>query len=264
VHERGGELHALLVAQRELLDALLGVLGDAEALDPLARRVLRGGLVAAVQLGEVAQVAIDAHLRIQPALLGHVAEQALLLAGDGCPVPQHLAGVGLEHAEGDAHRRGLARAVGTDEADDVAVGNLERQAVQRDGLPVAAREVAEFEHLTAPSRSRHGLHRPDLSRSAGGSAGLVRGTQASMPRERENYDLPKRPPLPFRQAAVMFGAVVLALGLWFLLPNSPIVVALIAVIVLAGVFLGVGAVLRSKELDEKPGRNPVTPPSIDT
>ncbi|MEA2143890.1 MAG: hypothetical protein QOI64_2320, partial [Solirubrobacteraceae bacterium] len=30
------------------------------------------------------------------------------------------------------------------------------------------------------------------------------------------------------------------------------------------VFLGVGAVLRSRELDEKPGRNPVTPPSIDT
>ena len=84
------------------------------------------------------------------------------------------------------------------------------------------------------------------------------------PRERENYDLPKKPPLPFRQAVVMFGAVVLALGLWFFLPNSPIVVALIAVIVLAAVFTGVGFVLRSKELDEKPGRNPVTPPSIDT
>lgn len=85
-----------------------------------------------------------------------------------------------------------------------------------------------------------------------------------MPRERENYDLPKRPPLPFRQAVVMFGAVLLSLGLWFFLPNSPIVVALIAVIILAAVFIGVGAVLRSRELDEKPGRNPVTPPSIDT
>ncbi|MBW3609728.1 MAG: PrgI family protein [Actinobacteria bacterium] len=85
-----------------------------------------------------------------------------------------------------------------------------------------------------------------------------------MPRERENYDLPKRPPLPFRQAIVMFGAVALALGLWFFLPSSPIVVALIAILVLAAVFIGVGTVLRSKELDEKPGRNPVTPPSIDT
>ncbi len=85
-----------------------------------------------------------------------------------------------------------------------------------------------------------------------------------MERERENYDLPKRPPLPFRQAAVMLGAVVLALGLWFVLPSSPIVVALVAVIVLCAVFVGVGAVLRSRELDEKPGRHPVTPPSIDT
>jgi uncharacterized membrane protein len=85
-----------------------------------------------------------------------------------------------------------------------------------------------------------------------------------MPRERRNYDLPKRPPLPFRQAVVMFAAVLLALALWFFLPNSAIVVGLIAVIMLAVVFTGVGLVLRSQELDEKPGRNPVTPPSIDT
>jgi hypothetical protein len=85
-----------------------------------------------------------------------------------------------------------------------------------------------------------------------------------MERERENYDLPKRPPLPFRQAAVMFAVVLLALGLWLVLPNSPIAVAFLAIVVLAAVFVGVGSVLRSRELDEKPGRNPVTPPSIDT
>ena len=84
-----------------------------------------------------------------------------------------------------------------------------------------------------------------------------------MPSERESYDLPKRPPLPFRQAAVMVAVVLLALALWFFLPNSPIVVALIAIVLLAAVFMGVAAVLRSRELDEKPGRNPVTPPSVD-
>jgi 4-hydroxybenzoate polyprenyltransferase len=80
---------------------------------------------------------------------------------------------------------------------------------------------------------------------------------------REDYDLPKRPPLPFRQAALMIAFVVIALGAWLLLPNSPIAVALLAIALLSVVFLGVGAVLRSRELDEKPGRNPVTPPSID-
>jgi len=81
---------------------------------------------------------------------------------------------------------------------------------------------------------------------------------------REDYDLPRRPPLPFRQAAFMVAFVVLALALWLLLPSSPVTVALLAVVLLAAVFVGVAAVLRSRELDEKPGRNPVTPPSVDT
>jgi membrane protein implicated in regulation of membrane protease activity len=80
---------------------------------------------------------------------------------------------------------------------------------------------------------------------------------------REDYDLPKRPPLPFRQAMLMGAFVVIALGAWLLLPSSPITVGLLAIALLAVVFLGVGTVLRSRELDEKPGRNPVTPPSID-
>jgi hypothetical protein len=85
-----------------------------------------------------------------------------------------------------------------------------------------------------------------------------------MSTRRHDYDLPKRPPLPLRQAAVMFTIIILALGLWLLLPNSPFSVALLAIVLLAAVFVGVGLVLRSRGLDEKPGRNPVTPPSIDT
>ena len=62
----------------------------------------------------------------------------------------------------------------------------------------------------------------------------------------------------------MFTVVLLALGLWLLLPNSPFSVALLAIVLLAAVFTGVGLVLRSRELDKKPGRNPVPPPSMDT
>jgi hypothetical protein len=80
---------------------------------------------------------------------------------------------------------------------------------------------------------------------------------------REDYDLPERPPLPFRQAMVMFAVPLLALVLWLVLPDSPITVALLAIALLAAVFTGVGLVLRSRELDEKPGRNPVPPPSVD-
>jgi hypothetical protein len=95
-------------------------------------------------------------------------------------------------------------------------------------------------------------------------AGARDGYVCVMTSLRQDYDLPQRPPLPMRQAVVMFVIPLLALGLWLVLPDSPITVALLAVTILVAVFAGVGAVLRSRELDEKPGRHPVTPPSIDS
>ena len=144
VDERGGELDALLIAQRQLLDVLRRALGDAEAVDPAGGG--RVGIVAAVQGREVAKQAVDAHLRIQAALLGHVAERPLHLAGDRLAAPAHVAGVGLQHAERDPHRRRLAGTVGADEADDLALGDVERQAVERDRLSVASRHVAQLQH----------------------------------------------------------------------------------------------------------------------
>lgn len=80
---------------------------------------------------------------------------------------------------------------------------------------------------------------------------------------RDTYDLPERPPLPFRTAAVMLVVPLIALGLWLVLPSSAITVALLAIAVLAAVFIGLWLVLRSRELDERPGREPMTPPSLD-
>jgi hypothetical protein len=80
---------------------------------------------------------------------------------------------------------------------------------------------------------------------------------------RETYDLPKHPPLPFRQIALMLVIPALALGLWLVLPDSPITVALLAVSIFAAVFGGVTLVLRSRRTSEAPGRHPITPPSVD-
>ena len=72
----------------------------------------------------------DAHPRVQAALLGQVApgrarEAVALDAAPGDP-----AGVGLEHAEGDPHRRRLARAVRAEESEHLALRDLEREVVE--------------------------------------------------------------------------------------------------------------------------------------
>jgi hypothetical protein len=78
---------------------------------------------------------------------------------------------------------------------------------------------------------------------------------------RETYDLPKRPPTPFRQWAVMIAVPVALLALWAALPSSAAVVAILAILTLAAVFAGVAWVLRARQLSEPPPRRPTPPPS---
>jgi hypothetical protein len=78
---------------------------------------------------------------------------------------------------------------------------------------------------------------------------------------RDTYDLPRRPGVAFWQWLVMLAVPLLALGLWRLLPDSPITVAFLAIAVLAAVFVGVGLVLNSRQASEPPGEHPMPPPS---
>ena len=86
-------------------------------------------------------------------------------------------------------------------------------------------------------------------------------TTVTMPDIRETYDLPRRVPVPMRQWALMVGVIVIALGLWAVLPDSPILVAVLVIVILGVVFAGVRSVLASRQLHEAPGRNPTPPPS---
>ena len=52
-------------------------------------------------------------------------------------------------------------------------------------------------------------------------------------------------------------------ALWLALPDSPITVALLAIALLAAVFVGVGLVLSSRQASEPPGEHPVPPPSVE-
>ena len=76
VHERRRDLGALLVAERERLDGVVRALAEAESLEQLEGVAVRGGRAPAVQAGEVDRLLEHPHLRVEPALLGHVAEAA--------------------------------------------------------------------------------------------------------------------------------------------------------------------------------------------
>ena len=78
---------------------------------------------------------------------------------------------------------------------------------------------------------------------------------------KETYDLPSRPGVAFWQWIVMLAVPAIALGLWLVLPDSPLTVVLLAIAVLVAVFVGVGLVLNSRQASEPPGEHPIRPPS---
>ncbi len=132
VHERGRELDALLVAVRQLLDGRVRAVAEAEPIEPRVRGGERGGPVETVELGEEGELGGGRHLRVEAALLRHVAETEPRVPVDRAPVPAHLALVERDEPEHAAHRGRLAGPVRAEEADDPSARNLERGAVERD------------------------------------------------------------------------------------------------------------------------------------
>ncbi|WJZ14928.1 hypothetical protein CGOTTB_03285 [Corynebacterium gottingense] len=109
--EAGGELHALLVTQREVIELVVQTLAQAELAQELLAALLGGRAVHAVELGQEDELVEDLLLAVQAALFRHVADAAPRGVVERRAVEQHLAGIGLEHAQRDAHRGGLASAV---------------------------------------------------------------------------------------------------------------------------------------------------------
>jgi uncharacterized membrane protein len=83
-----------------------------------------------------------------------------------------------------------------------------------------------------------------------------------VPNLRQAYDLPERPPIPYRVWATALFVIALALGLWLLLPESPLAVVIVFVVVLTAVFGATLYILRDHELEEPPPLHPVPPPSV--
>ncbi len=140
------KLDALLVAEAERLQLVVAPLAEAEALQPAPGGCHGVRVRHAVEFTQVAQLLGQAHLGVEAACLGHVADPPATVERDGRPVDPDLARVGREDPEHDAHRRRLARAVAADEPEQLAGADLEAQVTERDDLAVAFREPVDLEH----------------------------------------------------------------------------------------------------------------------
>ena len=121
MEDRRDELDLLLVALAELLGAAVREVRDRGTVSSQCRAWAPGPVTRqAIERGEVDQLLEDRHPRVQATLLREVAPRATRQLGRRGAVPADLALVGVQDAQADAHRRGLARAVGAEEAEDPA------------------------------------------------------------------------------------------------------------------------------------------------
>ena len=128
-HQGGGQLHLLRHALRQLLDLAVGEGGQAEAVEQAPRRAL--GVVAAhtLQPAEIDHGLQHRHLAVEAALLRQEADVAAApLAGRAAQHLDRPAG-GPQDVERHAQRRGLARAIGAQETEDAALGDIEAQVI---------------------------------------------------------------------------------------------------------------------------------------
>ena len=133
--ERPGHSHALLLAAGELLGiAVLVHLGiEADEVEQLVDAGVDPGLVPAEHAGHQGDVLGDAHVREEAAGLDDVADAAAQLVpvdrGDVLVAEHDAAVAGLDEPVDHLQRRGLPAARGAHEHDHLALGDLERHAV---------------------------------------------------------------------------------------------------------------------------------------
>jgi hypothetical protein len=84
VDERpAGDLDLLLIAEADRFEGIGGFAFEVELVEELETALLRGLTGESVEAGEVDELIDDRHLRVEAAFLGHVADRAAVVGGDG-------------------------------------------------------------------------------------------------------------------------------------------------------------------------------------
>ena len=159
VQQHPGDREPLLHAPAQAVDLAFGLVDEVGQVEHVLHDGPSGGAVDAVAAREELQVLTDEHVVVGAHEVRHVADDRpdqVVLVADGLAVDAGLAPAGLEQRRENLDRRGLARAVGADEAEALALLDGEVQVVQRHEVAVLPGEVDRLDH-------RHGW-RPDLRR----------------------------------------------------------------------------------------------------
>src|SRR5690606_1340718 len=130
IGEHGGdELHLLLVALREILDARLAAVVEREAPQVVIHAPLHGLRGEAADLEEEVQQVDDLHLLVEATLLGQVADDAAEVLANAFAGVADLAAVGPEHIHHHADCSGLPGTVAADQAEDLTGPDTEADIV---------------------------------------------------------------------------------------------------------------------------------------
>ena len=145
--DRRDELELLGHALGEFLDLLAPPVLDAELHEPFLQ--FDGGFARghALELGEVHRLVPDLHLAVQAALFRQVADLGDIFIRDGTAVHQDGSRGGDGDPVDDADERGLARTVRPEEAEDLALRELQRHIRERHLFPEGLGYMLDFYHI---------------------------------------------------------------------------------------------------------------------
>jgi hypothetical protein len=208
VHEGRGELNALLVAMRQLLNTRHDTIAQRKPIQPGERSGPALLVRCAVQDREVLELVAEPHLRIQATLLGHVADPLAYPPVDRGAAPRDAAAIRRKQATDDAHRHRLTGTVATDETKQSTGGNREAQAI--DGYQ-ALEGPAKSMQLEARAAHALSLRRRDSQAIRDHAQTGPGGTTSLAPTNAASGLLDARAPAPGHPARLCGGRLLQAL-----------------------------------------------------
>ena len=150
MRDAAGDVEATRQAARELAGAKLGKVAQADKVDCLVHERAVALAVVNVKAAEIVNVLTHRKLVEHRHLLRHHADAALeVVAGGRHGLAEQLDGALVvgEQLQDAVDGRGLARAVGAQQAKDLAGGDAEVKVVERDKVVVALDEVFDADDI---------------------------------------------------------------------------------------------------------------------